>query len=202
MAVVAFVLLCLPAGRLNAQAKPYQFSDPKAINTISFIADSALQPIMGLAVGITGRVVFDPSNPTAVSGEWSVPSGMIGVPNVQMQEVLRSADWLDTPTFPAISFRITQAEAVTRTEDGQFAMVLNGVFTLKGIEKPMKIPVTFAHLPGRVPDRGGGREGDLLMVRSTFSIARSDFGIKPSMSRDRVAEDIKITVAIAGYPDK
>lgn len=185
-----------------ADLQTYSFADPKALNTITFSLDSTLQPIAGVAVGIQGDITFDQGAPGKVSGEWLVPTGMIGVPNVQMQEVLTSVDWLDVGQFPVASFKIRKAADVVAGVDGKVSMILEGDFTLKGVSKSMKIPVEFQHLPGRVPDRGGGRDGDLLAVRAQFEIKREDFGIKPSMSEERVANVVKIGVAIIGYGKK
>jgi hypothetical protein len=41
-------------------------------------------------------------------------------------------------------------------------------------------------------------KGDLLVIRSTFTIKRSDFEINPSAPKDKVADDIEITLSIAG----
>jgi polyisoprenoid-binding protein YceI len=41
-------------------------------------------------------------------------------------------------------------------------------------------------------------EGDLLVLRSTFTINRSDYGIKPGQNSDKVAEEVELRLAIAG----
>ena len=40
--------------------------------------------------------------------------------------------------------------------------------------------------------------GDLLVIRSTFSIKRSDFGIMPGQMEEKVSETIELTLSIAG----
>ena len=41
-------------------------------------------------------------------------------------------------------------------------------------------------------------EGDLLVLRSTFTIKRSDYGIKPGQNLDKVADEVELRLAIAG----
>jgi hypothetical protein len=41
-------------------------------------------------------------------------------------------------------------------------------------------------------------EGDLLVLRSSFTINRSVYGIKPGQNMDKVAEEIELRLAIAG----
>jgi hypothetical protein len=40
--------------------------------------------------------------------------------------------------------------------------------------------------------------GDLLVIRATFSIKRSDFGIMPGQVEEKVSDTIKLTLSIAG----
>jgi hypothetical protein len=44
----------------------------------------------------------------------------------------------------------------------------------------------------------GAMEGDLLVLRSSFTINRSVYGIKPGQNSDKVAEEIELRLAIAG----
>jgi polyisoprenoid-binding protein YceI len=76
---------------------------------------------------------------------------------------------------------------------------VTGDFSLKGVTKELTIPVTFTYLPDMLGKRSNGSvQGDLLVLRSTFTINRSEFGIKPEQNTDKVAEEIEIRLAIAG----
>ncbi len=55
------------------------------------------------------------------------------------------------------------------------------------------------YLKGKLADRSGGQmKGDLLVIRSTFTIKRADFNIKPGEAEDKVANEIELTLSIAG----
>ncbi|MDD5201227.1 MAG: hypothetical protein PHC88_15660, partial [Terrimicrobiaceae bacterium] len=64
------------------------------------------------------------------------------------------------------------------------------------------VPVRVTYLPGRLKDRVPKAEGDLLVIRSEFTIRRSDYGIAPGRFEDKVADEIQITLAIAGAAPK
>jgi len=45
-------------------------------------------------------------------------------------------------------------------------------------------------------------DGDLLVVRSNFTINRSDFGIQAGENTEKVSEEIAITLSLAGAAPK
>jgi polyisoprenoid-binding protein YceI len=106
--------------------------------------------------------------------------------------------WLDASSHPTITFVAKSVSKVEQLKDG-FKAQLTGDFTLKGVTKELTVPVTFTYLPGMLGKRSNGAmEGDLLVLRSTFTINRSDYGIKPGQNSDKVAEEIELRLAIAG----
>jgi len=81
-------------------------------------------------------------------------------------------------------------------------MTVVGDFQCKGVTKEITVPVSVTFLPRKAGDRMRGAEGDLLVVRTEFTIDRSDFGIKPDMGPDTVAKDIEVRASIVGYSTK
>ena len=76
---------------------------------------------------------------------------------------------------------------------------VEGKFTLKGVTKPVSVPAKVTLLPGKLADRTNGKmKGDLIVVRSTFTIKRSDYGINPGAPVDKVSDEIEISLALAG----
>lgn len=71
---------------------------------------------------------------------------------------------------------------------------------MKGVTRDVIVPVSFTHLPDRLGARVGNPEvkGDLLVIRATFTIKRSDFGIQPGQMADKVAEEIQLSLSLAG----
>jgi polyisoprenoid-binding protein YceI len=53
-------------------------------------------------------------------------------------------------------------------------------------------------LKDKLSQRVPSQKGDLLVIRSTFTIKRSDFGIMPGQMEEKVSDTIELTLSIAG----
>jgi len=182
-----------------AESKEFDFKDPKGVNSISFLLDSVLEPIAGLASGISGKVEFDPERPQDTKGKIVVDAASLYTPNQGMTKTLHAEDWLNVEENKEITFELERAKEVEEDENGGKKMTVYGELICNGISKKIKVPVSVTYLPGRLPDRLRGTEGDVLVLRSKFVVQRKDFGIKREYGNDVVAEDIQVTVAIAGF---
>ena len=194
----AFAILCVTSFSLQAVVKTYDFTDPKGINNVSFLLDAPLESISGNAKGVSGIVTFDSANPKAVSGTITIETASLTSTNNKLQEHMLGKGWLDASSYPTITFVANSVSKVEGLKDG-FKAQLTGDFTLKGVTKELTVPVTFTYLPGMLGKRSNGAmQGDLLVLRSTFTINRSDYGIKPGQNLDKVAEEVELRLAIAG----
>ncbi len=176
----------------------FDFKDPKGVNNAVFRLDAPLESINGTANGISGKVEFDPAHPGALRGKIVVEAPSLHVPNPMMKEHLHGKDWLDVATHKEITFEVTRVANVKSTGAETTADV-TGKFTLKGVTREITVPVRLTYLPGKLADRTNGRmQGDLLVIRSHFTIKRSDFGVNPGAPTDKVADDIELTLSLAG----
>lgn len=198
--LVAFAVCCVE--RSPASEKEFDFKDPKGVNTISFVLDSAIEPIMGVAQGISGKVKFDPADPKSLSGSISVKASEIHCANAGMTRVLHSEDWLDVKKYANVEFTFKQVREVESASDGVFKMTVVGDFTCRGVTKEITVEVQATYLPKMMAKRMRGKEGDLLVLRSRFVIHRSDFGIKPEYGPQSVAEDIELRISLVGGAPK
>lgn len=191
---------------ISAVAAPqaFDFKDPKGVNAIQFTLDSLLEPIIGTASDLEGKVTFDAADVSATAGKIEVAAASLKVPNATMTEHLLSAGWVDAAQHEDISFEFAKLDDVKATADNKWSATANGKFTLKGVTKEVSVPVTLTFLPGQAGARINKPEqgGDLLVVRGGFSINRADYGIKPGQSEDKVAPAIQLTFAIVGGPEK
>jgi polyisoprenoid-binding protein YceI len=196
--LLASASLLAGAYSLHAAAKDFDFKDPKGVNNVSFLLDAPLESISGNAKGVSGTVSFDPENPKAVSGTIVIETGSLTATNDMLQEHMLGDGWLDATSHPEITFATKSLSKVETTENG-FTAHVTGDFSLKGVTKELTVPVTFTYLPDMLGKRSNGSmKGDLLVLRSTFTINRSEFGIKPGENTDKVAEEIELRLAIAG----
>jgi polyisoprenoid-binding protein YceI len=190
---------------VSAAPQTFDFKDPKGVNHADFKLDAHLEAISGSASGISGTVTFDPDQPAATKGKILVASESLTVPNAMMKGQLQSATWLDVKKFPEISFTVKELKNAKTQGDDTTAEV-SGTFECKGVSKEMTVPVKLTYLKGKLAQRlqgmPGTHEGDLLVIRASFSIKRSDFNINPGQFEDKVANEIQLTLSIAGASPK
>jgi polyisoprenoid-binding protein YceI len=196
------VLGLLAARSARAAGTEFDFKDPKGVNSISFTLDSLVEPFTGVASGISGKVTFDPADPKATKGTITVETKSLHLENKGMQDTLQGPDWLDVQKNPTIEFAIKRVTDSKPAGDNVFELTVVGDMTCHGVTKELTVPVKATYLAGKLNERMSKMTGDLLILRSSFSIKRTDFGIKPDMTDKVVAEEIQVRVAIAGVSPK
>lgn len=117
-----------------------------------------------------------------------------------MTDAMR-ADWcLDVKKFPTSEFVLGKVTKVKKKAGGVTEFTATGNFTLHGVTKPITVSGTASYLPNKIKTRGGmeGVQGDLLIVRTTFSFNRVDFGIAPDLTQELVANKVTISLSSVG----
>jgi polyisoprenoid-binding protein YceI len=200
--LIAFVMLPVLAVPVPAEPESFSFKDPKNVNNIIFKLDAPLEGINGSANGISGTVTFDPQNPGATKGKIVVASASLTVPNAIQTTHMHGRMWLDVENNPEITFEARELKNV-KTDGNKTTADVVGTFTLKGVSRDMTILVELSYLKDKLGERlGGQQKGDLLVIRSNFSIKRSDFGIQPGKMENKVSDTINLTLGIAGASAK
>jgi polyisoprenoid-binding protein YceI len=195
---LSFLLaVALTSSAVFASPRSFDFKDPKGVNNVVFKLDAPLEAINGSANGITGTVLFDPENPASTSGKIVVAASSLQVPNSMMKTHLHSEMWLDVAKYPEITFAAKELKNVKRQSDTTTADLV-GTLTLRDTSKEITVPVKLVYLKDKLGSRVPNQQGDLLVIRSNFSIKRSDFGINPKAPQDKVADEIDLTLSIAG----
>jgi polyisoprenoid-binding protein YceI len=196
--LTATLLATVLAAAVNAAPITFDFKDPKGVNNIVFLLDAPLESINGTATAISGSASFDPENPAAVNGTITLDVKSLRVPNDTMQGHLAGERWMDAEKFPTITFEVTGASN-TRTMGETTEADLAGNLTVKGVTHSISVPAKLTFLKGKLKARGGSKvDGDLLVVRSSFAIKRSDYGINAGQMLDKVSDDILLTLSIVG----
>ena len=90
--ILMITLLLVLVKDVRAESMSFNFADPKGVNSISIILDSVLEPIMGIASGISGNVIFDPATKKAMKGKIVVQADKIQMTNQMMTKVLHSEE--------------------------------------------------------------------------------------------------------------
>jgi polyisoprenoid-binding protein YceI len=195
--IAAFGALAYLSTAASASPQTFDFKDPKGVNNVVFKLDAPLEAITGSASGITGKVNFDPANPAATTGKIVVAASSLRVPNSMMQGHLQGAQWMDIEKYPEISFDAKELKNVKTSGDTTTADAV-GTLSIRGVSKEVTVPVKLTYLKDKLGQRVPNQKGDLLVIRSNFSVNRADYGINPRAPQDKVAETIDLTLSIAG----
>jgi polyisoprenoid-binding protein YceI len=179
----------------------FDFKDPKGINNAGFKLDAPLEAINGSASSISGTVTFDPENPGVTKGKIIVATGSLMLPNPMQKQHMLSDKWLDAAKYPEITFESKEFKNVQTTGDTTTADV-TGTFTLKGVSKELTAPVKLTYLKDKLGQRVPNQNGDLLVIRASFTIKRGDFNIMPGQFEDKVSNTIELSLSIAGASPK
>lgn len=199
---LALILASVALGGIAFGApQTFDFKDPKGVNNVVFKLDAPLEAINGSGNGISGTVTFDPEKPGNTKGKIVIATASLTVPNTMMNGHMHSAMWLDAEKFPEVTFETKELKNVKTTGDETTADAV-GTFTLKGVSKEITIPVKLTYLKDKLSQRVPNMNGDLLVIRGEFTIKRSDYNVNAGQSEDKVSNEIKLTLSIAGASAK
>ncbi len=182
----------------SSEAREYDFKDPKGVSGMTFLVDSLVEPICGTASDVTGTVSFDPAKPETMSGRIVVGAKSLKTLNERMTEHIHSAQWIDAEKFPTIEFGSKAVKNLKPAGENAWTADIVGDFTLHGVTKEITTPVKVNYLPNMRDKRIQGKRGDLVVLRSTFTITMKDFGIDSKQPVEKVGENVEIRVAIVG----
>jgi polyisoprenoid-binding protein YceI len=185
------------AGAALGAPQTFDFKDPKGVNNAGFKLDAPLEAVNGSASGISGTVTFDPDQPAATKGRIVLATASLQVPNPMMKGHLQGDQWMDVAKYPEITFEAKELTNV-KTDGPKTSADATGTLTIKGVSKEVTVPVTLNYLKDKLGLRVPGQKGDLLVIRANFTIKRSDYGINPGAPEDKVANEISLTLSIAG----
>ena len=180
----------------HADTIHFDFKDPKNVNNIIFQMDAPLESINGSGDGISGSVRFDPEKPELTKGEIILDAKSLHVGNPVLKEHMHGKDWLNVEQFPSIRFSLNQLNDIKK-EGIHFLANAHGKMTIRNITLDMKVPVKLTYLKGMLEKRNRVK-GDLLVIRSKFSVKRDDFNIQAGQKLEKVANEIELSLNVAG----
>jgi polyisoprenoid-binding protein YceI len=132
---LALATFLLPAA--HAEPPPARLVPEKS--QIVFVSKQMGVPVEGSFKKFDARIAFDPRKPEggSVALQIDTASAAFGIPMTDAE--LPKAPWFDAAHFPQAGFQTTAIKALG---DGRFEMA--GKLTLKGIARPLTVPVTIA----------------------------------------------------------
>ncbi len=187
--------------KVNAKGiQVYNFADKAGRNQVMFFSTAPLENMTGTASGIQGSVSFDPTNVSkTITGEIivEIKSMMTGIS--RRDEHMQGENWLDAAKYPTISFKLKELQNVKTSDSNQIHATAVGDFTLHGITKSIEVPVTLVYMEESEKTKSRA-PGDLLQLRTKFTIKLSDYGVGSMMKiiGSKVGENIDIEMNIVG----
>lgn len=177
---------------LNAQKK-IDMSDRFQINKdasyVTFETSYTGFPVIrGSLKAYQATIFYDPENVEATSATIRFGSESISTAHDRRDEVLKSEDFLNVASFPAMWFQGTE---VKRTDQG---MELTGTMNIKDIQKEVTI-----HLEKPTVMRRAFNKMDGMIVKGELSINRKDFKIGLNAQQNQMlGDEIKIEFSLMG----
>src|SRR5207247_8882341 len=177
-----------------------EYKDPKCVNNGDCKTGASLESTKATTTGNAGKVPLEPDKPGGVKGKIIVQVSSLHLGNPMQKEHLHSDKWLDVAKYPEITFEVESAKNV-KTQANVTTADVTGKFSLHGTIKTITVPVTMTFLKDKLKARTG-KDGDLLVIRASFKIKRSDFGINPGQMEEKVSDDIELNLSIAGAAER
>lgn len=133
-----------------------------------------------------GTVNYDPADVFKTVVDVTIQAASINTHLEARDNHLRSADFLDSEKFAAITFKSTMAK---KEDDGSITLV--GDLTIRDVTKRISIPVKIA---GPVKSPMGG---EVIGVSGEFIVNRSEFGVAWNKDMEGgvvVGNDVKVSI--------
>ena len=134
-----------------------------------------------------GTIAMDPARPAASSVRFTIDASSIDTDNADRDKHLRSPDFFDVASHPAITFT---SEKIRSTGKDRYAVT--GTLTMRGVAKTITLPVSFLGM-GKDP-WGNERAG----FTTSVTLNRKDFGINWNKALDNggvlLGDDVAVTV--------
>jgi polyisoprenoid-binding protein YceI len=147
-----------------------------------------ISTVKGRFTDVSGSVAGDPAAPAQGQVDITIGVASIDTREAQRDAHLRSADFFDVESFPAMTFRSTRVEG----QSDKFKLA--GELTIRGVSRPVVLDVTSEGV-GKDP-WGGERAG----FSATTKIKRSDFGLTWNQLLETggvaVSDEVKISIDI------
>lgn len=163
--------------------------DPSHSSASFSIKHMMIAKVHGSFDKMSGKLIYDPANPTAASVDVSIEAASINTREAQRDAHLRSADFFDVEKYPQITFKSVRVEGTP----GNLRLV--GQLTIHGVTNLVTLEVEGPSEEMKDP------WGNLKIGASgTTKIKRKDFGLTWNAALEAggflVGDDVTITVDV------
>jgi polyisoprenoid-binding protein YceI len=172
---------------VSTPVRTYQID--KAHSEATFQVRHLLSKVRGRFSDFAGTIQFDENAPAGSAVEFTIQASSIDTAEPDRDKHLRSGDFFDVETFPALTFK---SASVTPHGGGHFDVA--GPLTIHGTSKAITIPVTYL---GTARDPWG-RERAAFEAEVTLN--RKDFGLNWNAALETggflVGDEVRVSLSI------
>src|SRR5262245_15416451 len=132
-----------------------------------------------------GSVTIDAAKPAESKIHFSIPAAKVDTNNPDRDKHLRGPDFFNADEFKTIDFDSTKVEAKGKDE-----LEVTGDLNVHGVKKSITVKVKqigYADVP---------KMGQRVGFEATFSIKRSEFGIKAFVDNGLLGDEVDLTVSV------
>jgi polyisoprenoid-binding protein YceI len=109
---------------------------------------------------------------------------------------MHGKDWLNVEKFKLIKFQLSKLENIKKVKNDYLADA-KGKMSIRNVTIEMSMPIKITYLKDLLIKRNR-TPGDLLIIRSKFTVKRDDFNIQKGQNLEKVANNIEISLNLAG----
>jgi len=165
---------------------------------VVFSSETPFENIVGKSNSVVGYVVAGPrEHPADLAGaHWILPVESLATGIPLRDHHIAGGDWLDAEDYPTIEFVLDRVEEVELVKRGDgfstWAVTLVGTMNMHGKSREMRVPETRLSFLKGSEKTASIAPGDLVFMKSTYSVKLSDYGISNADVPDKVADQIKL----------
>jgi polyisoprenoid-binding protein YceI len=190
---------------VKASGRKTMYIDDRAGNNqVSVLSESTLEDFTVVCNQVKGKCELDPKDLATLRGRFSLRVEHLRTGIELRDEHLRGPDWMDAKNHPEVTIDVTSVEDIRTTSANEAALTLVGTCTIKGKSNEVRLPAALTYLD-ESPVTQRRVKGDLLRLRSEFSIMLSDYGVTGPPGSDfiglKVADTMQIKVSVFGTTD-
>lgn len=185
----------------------FNTQDELGRNQVVFRSKAPMEDIFGAAAGVSGKISFDPADPAgSIRGVITVQVASMTTGLKQRDRDMLGEQWLDVGRYRTITFRLRKLTETRMSSYKEITGTATGDFTMHGVTRTISIPLSLTYLE-ESPETLTRGPGDLLVLRSAFSVRFEDYNISAvkNVIGFRVAKSIDLDISVVAtnhvYPE-
>lgn len=191
--------LVVPAAEQSKGTVYYALTDRD--RQVYFESNAPLENIKGQSNKVIGFAVASSATPGALAaGEWRLPVTSMKTGIDLRDEHLASEDWLNAKANPDVIFKVKETKDIKEIKKtdafASYTATLVGDLTLHGVTKPVTIPGSTITMLKASEATKKVAKGDLVAIRSKFTVTLADYGVKHPIIGEKVAKDVSLDVSL------